>query len=57
MAAINGTRKVRQTSVASRKALESETVTYGFATAVHSDPLAAMRATAREITGRSFDAV
>jgi enoyl-CoA hydratase/carnithine racemase len=34
-----------------------EAAAYGFATAVHADPLAAARATAREIAARSPDAV
>jgi enoyl-CoA hydratase/carnithine racemase len=35
----------------------AEALSYGFATSLHADPLAAARATAKEIAGRSPDAV
>ncbi len=48
---------VRELAMTGRVFSGAEAVTYGFATAVHVDPLAAARATAREIAARSPDAV
>jgi enoyl-CoA hydratase/carnithine racemase len=48
---------VRELAMTGRMFSGVEALTYGFATAVHADPLAAAQATAREIAGRSPDAV
>jgi enoyl-CoA hydratase/carnithine racemase len=48
---------VRELAMTGRVFSGVEAVSYGFATAVHADPLAAAQATAREIAGRSPDAV
>jgi enoyl-CoA hydratase/carnithine racemase len=48
---------VRELAFTGRQFSGAEAVAYGFATAVHADPLAAARATAREIATKSPDAV
>ncbi len=48
---------VRELAFTGREFTGAEAVSYGFATAVHADPLAAARATGREIASRSPDAV
>jgi enoyl-CoA hydratase/carnithine racemase len=48
---------VRELAFTGRQFSGAEAVAYGFATAVHADPLAAARATAREIASRSPGAV
>ena len=48
---------VRELAFTGRQFTGDEAVAYGFATAVHADPLAAARATAREIAAKSPDAV
>ncbi|MBV8105016.1 MAG: crotonase/enoyl-CoA hydratase family protein [Hyphomicrobiales bacterium] len=48
---------IRELAFTGRQFSGAEAVAYGFATAVHADPLAAARATAREIASKSPDAV
>jgi len=48
---------IRELSMTGRVFSGAEAFAYGFATSLHADPLAAARATAREIAGRSPDAV
>jgi enoyl-CoA hydratase/carnithine racemase len=48
---------IRELTMTGRMFSGIEAQAYGFATAVHADPLAAAQATAREIAGRSPDAV
>src|SRR5271165_775545 len=48
---------IRKLAFTGRQFSGAEAVAYGFATAVHADPLAAARATAREIATKSPDAV
>jgi enoyl-CoA hydratase/carnithine racemase len=48
---------IRELAFTGRELTGAEAVAYGFATAVHPDPLAAARATAREIAGKSPDAI
>ena len=48
---------IRELAFTGREFGGADAVTYGFATAIHPDPLAAARATAREIASRSPDAV
>ncbi len=48
---------IRELAFTGRQFSGAEAVGYGFATAVHADPLAAARATAREMAARSPDAV
>jgi enoyl-CoA hydratase/carnithine racemase len=48
---------VRELAFTGRQFSGAEAVAYGFATAVHADPLAAARSTAREIASKSPDAV
>ena len=48
---------IRELTMTGRMFSGTEALSYGFATAVHADPLQAARATAREIAGRSPDAV
>ena len=48
---------IRELAFTGRQFSGAEAVAYGFATAVHADPLAAARATAGEIAARSPDAV
>ena len=48
---------IRELTFTGRVFSGAEALSYGFATAVHADPLEAARATAREIAGRSPDAV
>jgi enoyl-CoA hydratase/carnithine racemase len=48
---------IRELAFTGRTFSGAEAAEYGFATAVHADPLAAARETAREIAGRSPDAV
>jgi enoyl-CoA hydratase/carnithine racemase len=48
---------IRELSFTGRTFTGMEAAAYGFATAVHADPLAAALSTAREIAGRSPDAV
>ncbi len=48
---------VRELAFTGRQLSGAEAVSCGFATAVHPDPLAAARATAREIASKSPDAV
>jgi len=48
---------IRELSLTGREFSGAEALAFGFATAVHADPLAQARATAREIAGRSPDAV
>jgi enoyl-CoA hydratase/carnithine racemase len=48
---------IRELTMTGRMFSGAEAHAYGFATAVHPDPLAAAQATAREIAGRSPDAV
>src|SRR5271170_2272967 len=48
---------IRELAMTGRVFTGAEALTYGFATSLHADPLAAARATAKEIAGRSPDAV
>jgi len=48
---------IRELSLTGRVFSGAEALAYGFATSLHADPLAAARATAHEIAGRSPDAV
>ena len=48
---------IRELSLTGRVFSGAEALAYGFATGLHADPLAAARATAREIAARSPDAV
>jgi enoyl-CoA hydratase/carnithine racemase len=48
---------IRELSMTGRVFSGAEALSYGFATSLHADPLAAARATAKEIAGRSPDAV
>jgi enoyl-CoA hydratase/carnithine racemase len=48
---------IRELAMTGRVFSGTEALAYGFATSVHPDPLAAARATAREIAARSPDAV
>jgi enoyl-CoA hydratase/carnithine racemase len=48
---------IRELSLTGRVFSGTEALSYGFATGLHADPLAAARATAHEIAGRSPDAV
>lgn len=48
---------IRELAMTGRVFSGAEALAYGFATALHADPLAAARATAREIAARSPDAV
>jgi enoyl-CoA hydratase/carnithine racemase len=48
---------IRELAMTSRTFSGAEALAYGFATGLHADPLAAARATAKEIAGRSPDAV
>jgi enoyl-CoA hydratase/carnithine racemase len=48
---------IRELSLTGRVFSGTEALSYGFATSLHADPLAAARATAKEIAGRSPDAV
>ena len=48
---------IRELSLTGRVFSGAEALTYGFATGLHADPLAAARATAKEIAARSPDAV
>jgi enoyl-CoA hydratase/carnithine racemase len=48
---------IRELSLTGRVFSGAEALSYGFATSLHADPLAAARATAKEIAGRSPDAV
>ena len=48
---------VRELAFTGRQFSGADAVAYGFATAAHADPLAAARATAREIASKSPDAV
>jgi enoyl-CoA hydratase/carnithine racemase len=48
---------IRELAMTGRMFSGAEALAYGFATAVHADPFAAAHATAREIAGRSPDAV
>jgi enoyl-CoA hydratase/carnithine racemase len=48
---------IRELSLTGRVFSGAEALAYGFATSLHADPLAAARATAKEIAGRSPDAV
>lgn len=48
---------IRELAFTGREFTGAEAATLGFATAVHADPLAQARATAREIAGKSPDAV
>ena len=48
---------IRELSLTGRVFSGTEALAYGFATSVHPDPLAAARATAKEIAARSPDAV
>src|SRR5277367_3881642 len=48
---------IRELSLTGRVFSGAEALTYGFATSLHADPLAAARATAKEIAARSPDAV
>src|SRR5277367_3989322 len=48
---------IRELSLTGRVFSGAEALTYGFATSLHADPLAAARATAREIAARSPHAV
>ena len=48
---------IRELAMTGRIFSGAEALTYGFATAVHADPLAAARSTAKEIAARSPDAV
>ena len=48
---------IRELSFTGRQFSGVEAVAYGFATAVHTDPLAAARATAAEIASKSPEAV
>jgi enoyl-CoA hydratase/carnithine racemase len=48
---------IRELSLTGRVFSGAEALAYGFATSLHADPLAAARATAREIAARSPDAV
>jgi enoyl-CoA hydratase/carnithine racemase len=48
---------IRELAMTGRVFSGADALAYGFATGLHADPLAAARATAREIAGRSPDAV
>src|SRR5271155_1126217 len=48
---------IRELTFTGRIFSGAEALSYGFATSLHADPLAAARATAKEIAGRSPDAV
>jgi enoyl-CoA hydratase/carnithine racemase len=48
---------IRELSLTGRVFSGTEALSYGFATGLHADPIAAARATAHEIAGRSPDAV
>ena len=48
---------IRELSLTGRVFSGAEALAYGFATSLHADPLAAARATAKEIAARSPDAV
>jgi enoyl-CoA hydratase/carnithine racemase len=48
---------IRELAMTGRVFSGSEALTFGFATSLHADPLAAARATAKEIAARSPDAV
>src|ERR1700685_198175 len=48
---------IRELSLTGRVFSGAEALSYGFATSLHADPLAAARATAKEIAARSPDAV
>ncbi|MGH6797542.1 MAG: crotonase/enoyl-CoA hydratase family protein [Roseiarcus sp.] len=48
---------IRELAMTGRVFSGAEALTYGFATSLHADPLAAARATAKEIAARSPDAV
>src|SRR5215470_3146335 len=48
---------IRELAMTGRIFSGADALTYGFATALHADPLAAARSTAREIAARSPDAV
>jgi len=48
---------IRELAMTGRVFSGTEALTYGFATSLHADPLAAARATAKEIAARSPDAV
>ena len=48
---------IRELSLTGRVFSGTEALSYGFASGLHADPLAAARATAKEIAGRSPDAV
>lgn len=48
---------IRELAMTGRVFSGSEALTYGFATSLHADPLAAARSTAKEIAARSPDAV
>ncbi len=48
---------IRELAFTGRQFTGAEALAYGFATAVHADPLAAARATAKEIAAKSPDAV
>src|SRR5271166_1472014 len=57
MRELAGGEVIRELAFTGREFTGAEAVAYGLATAVHPDPLAAARSTAREIAGRSPDAV
>jgi enoyl-CoA hydratase/carnithine racemase len=57
MRELAGADVIRELSFTGRQFSGAEAVSYGFATAVHADPLAAARATAKEIAAKSPDAV
>jgi enoyl-CoA hydratase/carnithine racemase len=48
---------IRELAITGRVFSGSDALTYGFATSLHADPLAAARSTAKEIAARSPDAV
>ena len=48
---------IRELAMTGRVFSGAEALAYGFATSLHADPLAAARATAKEIAARSPDAV
>ena len=54
---MGGIALMRELAFTGRQFSGADAVAYGFATAAHADPLAAARATAREIASKSPDAV
>ena len=57
MRELAGSDVIRELAMTGRIFSGAEALTYGFATGVHADPLAAARSAAKEIAARSPDAV